>query len=149
MKGVGANSTSMLLCGIMSVFTTHIWSDSGLQHMTGYWLNIYLPTPHSLIRQRRFSLPGGGRFMTGIYMCKWPCQQPWMQHVTTSQQSHAEGGFATPGDIFLAALQGISVVMQMKIYGQTDRNVWMCQNDLPMFSYNMYCYIVTWYPGGN
>ena len=30
----------------------------------------------------------------------------------------------------------------MKICGQTNRNVWMCQNDLPMFSYNMYSYIV-------
>lgn len=35
MRGVEANSTSMLLCGIMSIVTTHIWSDSGL--VEGLW----------------------------------------------------------------------------------------------------------------
>lgn len=41
--------TSMLY-GIMCIFTTQIWSDSGLQHLKGCWWNISLSSPHSLIQ---------------------------------------------------------------------------------------------------
>ena len=36
--------------------------------------------------------------------------------MTTSQQSHAEGGFTTPGDTFLAARDGIRC--------DVDENMW-------------------------
>lgn len=77
-----------------------------------------------------------------MYDWQCPCKRQWMQHVMTSQQSHAKDGFTPRGDTLLAILLVITfAVMVMKICGQT-RDILKLRNDFQYCVYSDACTIM-------